>query len=198
MCTNLQVQVHQIVLVELVDALQRLPDQTGDLGLRQQLVRHAVVKYLPTCRAGQRRHAEIHSQYTIQPEADWAEPPIKRPRGAEPPAASMKGSLKVHVHTEIHDGSRISAGFNTSVLPEGIWINLRARNLTLLPVSVSPGRATASSTSTHFQFYCVLDQQMHNSEIVPHPLSLDCSECNETNDVMKLFKYLWHKLYGSQ
>lgn len=53
-CTNLQVQVHQVALVEKVDSLQGLPDQPGDLGFWQQFVRHTVVKYLSTCRTGQR------------------------------------------------------------------------------------------------------------------------------------------------
>lgn len=49
---HLEVQVHQVALVEVVNSLQHLPDQTGDLGLGQQLVRHAVVEYLAACRAG--------------------------------------------------------------------------------------------------------------------------------------------------
>jgi len=55
-CADLQVQVHQVVLVEVVDSLQGLPDQTGDLGLGQQLLGHAVVKYLSAGRTGQREN----------------------------------------------------------------------------------------------------------------------------------------------
>lgn len=36
--------------MEVVDSLQRLPDQARDLGLGQQLVGYAVVKYLSTSR----------------------------------------------------------------------------------------------------------------------------------------------------
>lgn len=45
--------MHQVALVQLVDALQRLPDQTGDLELGQQLLGHTVVKNLAPGRAGQ-------------------------------------------------------------------------------------------------------------------------------------------------
>lgn len=40
----------QVALMEVVDSLQRLPDQARDPGLGQQLVGYAVVKYLSTGR----------------------------------------------------------------------------------------------------------------------------------------------------
>lgn len=142
-CTNLQVQVHQVVLVELVDALQRLSDQTGDLSLRQQLVRHAVVKYLPTCRAGQRRHTETHSQGPVQPEADSDRPPMRCPGGAEPRAASMKGSLRVQVHTEIHDGLTDFCWFQHKCFARGDLDQLTGQKPHTSFLNLSPGRASA-------------------------------------------------------
>lgn len=38
----------QVALMEVEDSLQCLPDQARDLGLGQQLVGYAVVKYLST------------------------------------------------------------------------------------------------------------------------------------------------------
>lgn len=63
-CADLQVQVHQVALVELVDSFQCLSDQTSDLGLWQQLIRHTMVKYFSTRRTGQRQntHTSVHKQ----------------------------------------------------------------------------------------------------------------------------------------
>lgn len=83
-CTNLEVEVHQVALVELVDPLQCLPDQTGDLGLGQQLVRGTVVKYLPACRTGRR---QSHTQITPETETK-GDLPAGAPRGAGEPALS--------------------------------------------------------------------------------------------------------------
>lgn len=48
--------MHQVALVELVDPLQCLPDQTDDLSLRQQLLGHTVIKDLAARRAEKKKH----------------------------------------------------------------------------------------------------------------------------------------------
>lgn len=53
---DLQVQVNQVGLVQVVDPLQGLSDQAGDLGLRQQLLGHTEVEDLTSCRTAPRGH----------------------------------------------------------------------------------------------------------------------------------------------
>lgn len=62
---HLEVQVDQAGLVEVVDSLQGLSDQAGDLGLRQQLLGHAEVEDLSACGAGQ-KNGRVYGSETDQ------------------------------------------------------------------------------------------------------------------------------------
>ncbi len=55
----LQVQVDHAALVQQVNSLKHLSDQTGDLTFGQQLLWHTVVKYLTTRRTGTQTHSQL-------------------------------------------------------------------------------------------------------------------------------------------
>lgn len=107
----------------------------------------------------------------------------------------MEGSLKVPVHTEIHDGLADFCWFEHKFLARGDLDKLTSQKphtSFLLPVSVRVQAALKPEVPAH-TFNSIVSRINKSSSS-----SLYCSECNETNEVMKLFKYLWHKLYGSQ
>lgn len=184
-----------------MDSLQRLPDQTGDLGFRQQLVRHTVVKYLSACRTGKDTHTQRHTiNAQIKPETDR---PIRLPRGQKSQPVFQENSLKVGIHRSLMCWWG-SAGLNRAVLARGDVDKLTRQkphtSFLLLPLSIcvsrSPGCSKAlrlslkcTAHSARLQFYCALDQQMQRCRFSrPPPLSSYISECNDANEAMKLFK----------
>lgn len=151
------------------------------------------------------RNTQVNTQIKSETDRLEDELQIKCPRGTEQPAFSMKGSLKVHVHTEIHDVLMDLCWFEHKFFARGDLDKLtrqKPHTSFLLPVSVwtwvqaglKPSHCAWSTQHTVSILLClgstnaVSVQLQHDSKKVPHPLSLYYLECNETNDVMKLFK----------